>query len=1097
MDTRFNYRIGIDVGARSVGLAAIEMVDDMPVRILNSVVYMHDAGLDPDKQKEAITRLASAGVARRTRRLIARRKKYRAQLDKFLVNNGFPLPDLEDYSDPHFPWRARTKLVTQKLSEAEFKELFAVAVRHMIRHRGWRNPYQNVRVLHSLTPVSAEFTSFKQRVMEYNGVVFTDDVTPAEVVNEFIGDRNEQGHYDVKLRGPEGMIGGKLRQSDYANELHKIATVQGLSDEFIHEVIDLVFVTKSPKGSSASKVGMDELPGQEQYPRAEKAHPAFQRFRIYAVLTNLRIKEGSSERKLTQKELVQVAQYLEKCTSEDKPTWDDVANELGILRDQLVGTAKAGPEGERSFLTPPVNVTNQRILESKFKPLVQWWKSAAPEAQEALVVLMSNAAVSDDTLPGMAEAMNFMESLADTDFEKLEKISLPAGRAAYSVESLERLTHCMQTQGVDLHTARKLEFGVDDDWKPSAEPIGASTGNPGVDRVLKIVNRWILAVSQRYGQPSVVNIEHVRNGFMSERAAREYENDSDKRFKRNQKILEDMYADANISGKLRRSDVSRYLAIARQGNQCAYCGTAIMFSSCELDHIVPRKGAGSTNTRNNLVAVCRSCNHAKGNLPFAVWAKQQPNPEISVEKVCARVRTWENKDGFSRKQFEQFKQDVIMRLRRTGEDDEIDNRSIESVAWMARELRERIAWHFGQGEVKTKVGVYNGTITANARKASGFEGKVELIGGKGKTRLDRRHHAMDAATIALMTDGIAKTLSERVSIREYQRLRKQLETWQEYRGATEGARLTFGKWLNAMNRLLTLFNTALAEDAIPIMQNVRMRLGNAKAHDDKIRKFKDKDGNDLYREVGGQWSIQEIDRASTPQMWTALTRCPDFDPTAGLPVNSQRVLRIKGQYYRAEDKLPIFPTSSALITVRGGYAEIGNTIHHARLYRIKDKKPSYAMVRVFTTDLIRHKSKDLFTVPLAESSISLRSADPKIRKALQEGTAEYLGRLLVGDEICLDRSKLAELSGQIATLQEAYPGTVRFKVDGFYNNVQLRVRPLMLASEGLPEGILDDVQKIVDKPGWRPAVNMLFGNYGASIVYRNSLGEVKRELRFE
>ena len=51
------YRIGIDVGLNSVGLAAVEVADEnSPVRLLNAQSVIHDGGVDPQKNKEAITR---------------------------------------------------------------------------------------------------------------------------------------------------------------------------------------------------------------------------------------------------------------------------------------------------------------------------------------------------------------------------------------------------------------------------------------------------------------------------------------------------------------------------------------------------------------------------------------------------------------------------------------------------------------------------------------------------------------------------------------------------------------------------------------------------------------------------------------------------------------------------------------------------------------------------------------------------------------------------------------------------------------------------------------------------------------------------------
>lgn len=42
------YRIGIDVGLNSVGLAAVEVSDEnSPVRLLNAQSVIHDGGVDP------------------------------------------------------------------------------------------------------------------------------------------------------------------------------------------------------------------------------------------------------------------------------------------------------------------------------------------------------------------------------------------------------------------------------------------------------------------------------------------------------------------------------------------------------------------------------------------------------------------------------------------------------------------------------------------------------------------------------------------------------------------------------------------------------------------------------------------------------------------------------------------------------------------------------------------------------------------------------------------------------------------------------------------------------------------------------------------
>nr|WP_246165872.1 hypothetical protein [Bifidobacterium canis] len=75
----------------------------------------------------------------------------------------------------------------------------------------------------------------------------------------------------------------------------------------------------------------------------------------------------------------------------------------------------------------------------------------------------------------------------------MDTIDLPAGRAAYSTDTLNKLTERMLTTDDDLHAARKVLFNVDDNWRPPQPAIGAPLGNASVDRVLKIVDRFLMA----------------------------------------------------------------------------------------------------------------------------------------------------------------------------------------------------------------------------------------------------------------------------------------------------------------------------------------------------------------------------------------------------------------------------------------------------------------------------------------------------------------------------------------------------------------------------------------------------------------------------
>lgn len=1079
------YRVGIDVGLKSIGFCAVEVDDkDQPLRLLNSMVFIHDAGVDPNENKAAKSRKLTAGVARRTQRGTAQNRRRLAELDRVLSEElHWPLPNLEDFEDPYEPWHTRAELVDHYIEdESERLEALSIAVRHMARHRGWRNPYIKVDSL--LTPVEpSEFLrGLNERVGEALGREFPEETTPGQLISEYMSDpkyRESNG-----IRGDDGILQGKLHQYDNAAEIRKICEVQRLDHDVFKLLVRKVFFAKSPRGSAAGLVGHDQLPGQGGR-RAEKAHPDFQLFRIVSVLTNLRVREAGAERCLTPEELSGLTDFLLDAGLKQQVTWADLADNLGIERADLRGTARPSVDGEPALRFPPTDVTTEKIMASKVKWLKEWWKSADSERRGFMVDALSNSGGSTDDDDIDDEVAELLERATEDEQTELEKIQLPQGRAAYSLDSLRKLTERMLTEGVDLHTARKQLFNVDDDWRPEPEPIEAPVGNPAVDRVLKQVARWLNMATDRWGEPVVINIEHTRDGLGSEKVARELLRESQRRQDLNQKNMDEMIQQLGISGKARRSALVKHQAIQRQNSMCLYCGTAIGFETAEMDHIVPRANSGSSNERSNLAAVCRTCNHQKGAVPFAVWATSgQAHAGVSLEGAIERVRAWERDPAMSPKQYAHFRKEVISRLKSRKPDEEFDGRSMESVAWMAIELRTRIDGFYRKlkAESVPSIGIYRGQLTAEARKASGFENRVNLIGGKGKTRFDRRHHAMDALVIAMMNQSVSQTLALRVNMRESQRITGQEETWKNFYGKPGQASERFEQWREGMLRAVELFNIELAKNAIPFHENVRLRVGSSKVHDDTIRKF-------IHAKLGEALSVAMIDRAETPALWTALTKLPDFDPKEGLPEDPSREIHIHGRKITADEELNFFNSPSACLKVRGGYVEIGSSIHHARVYRIDGKKTTYAMVRVFATDLVKMTHEDVFTTPLKASTISMRTASPRIRAALADGSATQIGWLVEGDELQIETDKYT--SGLISTVLQQYPQLTSWRVAGFMTIEQLRLKPYLLSKEGFSEDVDEALEKVIERPGWTPAINMLLSSGDVVVVRRNCLGELR------
>ena len=919
--------------------------------------------------------------------------------------------------------------------------------------------------------------ALRERILATTGEVLDDGITPGQAMAQVALTHN------ISMRGPEGIL-GKLHQSDNANEIRKICDRQGVSSEVCKQLLRAVFKAESPRGSAVSRVARDPLPGQGSFRRAPKCDPEFQRFRIISIVANLRISEATGEnRPLTADERRQVVAFLTEDSQADL-AWVDVAEKLGVHRRDLRGTAVLTDDGERSAARPPFDATDRIMRQSKIRSLRTWWTKSDAEQRNAMICYLYEKSADSECAEVIAE-------LPEEDQAKLDSLHLPAGRAAYSRESLTALSDHMLATSDDLHEARKQLFGVDDSWVPPAAPVGTPVGNPSVDRTLKLVARYLSAVKSMWGTPEIIHVEHVRDGFTSERMAEERDKADRRRYDDNQKAIQKIQQDYGKEGYISRGDIVRHDALELQGSACLYCGTTIDRHTCQLDHIVPQAGPGSNNRRGNLVAVCERCNRSKSNTPFAVWAQNCGIPDVGLKEAIGRVRSWRKQTpSTSSGDLKRLKKEVIARLRRTQEDPEIDERSMESVAWMANELHHRIAAAYPE----TTVMVYRGSITAAARKAAGIDSCINLIGEKGrKDRLDRRHHAVDASVVALMEPSVAKTLAERSSIRGEQRLSGQKQTWKQYTGSTVGAREHFEMWRSHMLRLTELFNERLAADKVYVTENIRLRLSDGNAHTVKPSKL-------VSHRLGDGLTVQQIDRACTPALWCALTREKDFDAENGLPAREDRLIRVHGQELTSNDCIELFSKKRgndpkekpfAAITVRGGFVEIGPSIHHVRIYRIEGKTPVYAMLRVFTHDLLSQRHGDLFSAVIPPQSISMRCAKTKLRQAIAEDNATYLGWVVAGDELEIDVESFTK--DTIGRFLEDHPNTTRWRICGYETSSKLTLRPRILAAEGL-DNPSSAVREIVKGNGWRVEISVLSAVH-PTVVRRDALGRPRHSSR--
>lgn len=176
--TNIRYRVGADVGLNSLGFSAIQLdANGNPTALLKTLSYIHDGGVDPTQNKSGTTRKAVAGIARRTRNMRKRRRHRLSQLDRQLYQLGYPVDDVPESEHGLYEyWNVRSALATAYVPDKDRRDrMMVMAIRHIARHRGWRNSYSRVETLFEDVEPSDQYKDLKQRVETRLGMKLDDD----------------------------------------------------------------------------------------------------------------------------------------------------------------------------------------------------------------------------------------------------------------------------------------------------------------------------------------------------------------------------------------------------------------------------------------------------------------------------------------------------------------------------------------------------------------------------------------------------------------------------------------------------------------------------------------------------------------------------------------------------------------------------------------------------------------------------------------------------------------------------------------------------------------------------------------------------------
>ncbi|MBP3546053.1 MAG: type II CRISPR RNA-guided endonuclease Cas9 [Alphaproteobacteria bacterium] len=330
--------------------------------------------------------------------------------------------------------------------------------------------------------------------------------------------------------------------------------------------------------------------------------------------------------------------------------------------------------------------------------------------------------------------------------------------------------------------------------------------NPAVHMILNQLRLVVNDIIRIYGKPYDINIELGRDVGLSTKKKQELEKKQKTNKSKNDEAVKHL-RENNLP--INRDNIIKYKLWQEQNHTDAYNPTITIprnFSGFEIEHIIPRK-KGGTDTFNNLCLVNSRDNNKKGNMFAYDYFVSTKNQE-EIRKILENARNLpkEKKWRFepdAREHFEDFGDDeettryltdtryvskLAARYLRgivNTENDEntIHNRILPIKGGQTAELRKR--WNLlgleydlmglnhivpryipcspywqemNTGEIKE--GINQPDIDGNWK----FFDKTKNKEWMPKPRIDHRHHAMDAITIACVNRSLIQKLANEEKI---------------------------------------------------------------------------------------------------------------------------------------------------------------------------------------------------------------------------------------------------------------------------------------------------------------------------------------------
>ena len=797
--------LGLDLGVGSIGWALIEEQDGQLGQILgmgSRIVPIDSTDVDKFSKGQAITINADRTSRRTARKGLNRYQQRRAALTKRLREKGM-LPDFEAERQIAL-WELRSHAATPGC-QLSLQQIGRVLY-HLNQKRGYKHSKADEggekKQTEYVEKVNSRYAALKEEGLTVGQHMYQQLVASAVM-------RPSGPYYTFRVKGEVYPRAAYLEEFDRIMEVQKVFYPDVLTDEWIAEVRNRVIFYQRPLKSCKHLVSLCEFESKAFTIKATgkvitigpkcapRTSPLAQLCAAWEAVNNIELTNQEMECYLIT--AAQRQAMVEHLCTHDKLTTKDVQKILGLpaksewkgtkqlekgikgnstllqLRKALEGLGKDQTNELLSFDIPVKSIdmvdtaTGELTQRAQIDPsaedstLYRLWHSIYSIHDEAELrhTLQKNFDIHDDTVLEALCKIDFVKPGYSNKSHKFIRKILP-----YLMQGMKYSEAC---EAVEVnHSNSQTAAERDSRMLLSQIPLikKGELRQPLIEKILNQMINVVNALRAEYGEIDEVHVELARKLKLSQSERENTDKHNRENERKNQEIAKQITEDYGLTPT--RARILKYKLWEESEHRCFYCGKPISAadflngSEGEIEHIIPQSVLFDDSFSNKVLA-CRACNQAKGNQTAREFMEKQSAGEY--EDYLQRVEKMYNggkKDSkISATKYEHLlwrkadiPSDFIERQLRQSQyisrkAMEILQQSIRLVSATSGSITDFLRHTWGYDEILHTLNFpryKEAEMTAIVRTKSGRE--EERIKDWSK-RIDHRHHAVDALTIAL------------------------------------------------------------------------------------------------------------------------------------------------------------------------------------------------------------------------------------------------------------------------------------------------------------------------------------------------------------